>query len=92
MYTLIDAEERNKKYPETFHIPSREDIVKVEKGIFVKLIFSEGKNFERMWVRVTHKIGNDFKGVLSSKPSKLISIKDGELVLFKSNNIVEIFE
>lgn len=74
------------------HIPSKSDILKVGKGTFVKLVFSEGEKSERMWVRVTQKEGSDFEGILDNDPYQLISIKCGDLVKFKADNIINIFE
>lgn len=59
-YTLIDAVEMNRLYPETFFIPSDSDIATLKVGDCVKLFFvptpeanERGVQFtERMWVEI----------------------------------------
>jgi len=91
MYTLVDAKKKNIEHPNSFEIPSKAEINSLKSGDYVKLIFEEeGANSERMWVKIM-SIGNDnFHGVLMNDPFNLTSIKDGDLVVFNSKNIIEV--
>lgn len=93
MYSLINAEEQNKKYPETFHIPSREMVEAIKVGDIVKLGFEENEFVERMWVVVTaiEKGHMDFIGRLDNDPFEHKSVKCGDLVPFKAENIFNVW-
>lgn len=49
MKEFIDAVQKNKEHPDTFQIPSKEDLDKMEEGFFVKV----GHNGERFWTEIT---------------------------------------
>lgn len=49
---FINAIEKNKEHPETFHIPALEEILAVKVGDNVK-IANAGSCSERFWVQVT---------------------------------------
>ncbi|WP_460271755.1 hypothetical protein [Bacillus sp. NEAU-Y102] len=53
-YTLVDGEMQNKLTPETFEVPTKEEVKDIVVGDYVKAGFEEeGKQTERMWVQVT---------------------------------------
>jgi uncharacterized protein YegJ (DUF2314 family) len=91
MYKLLNAIEQNKKYPETFEIPSKSEIENVKLNTFVKLWFEEsGKIPERMWVLVTEIDGDNFRGVLRNQPGNLKTVKYNDELRFKAHNILSI--
>ncbi|QZI85803.1 hypothetical protein CPT_Summit_152 [Stenotrophomonas phage Summit] len=61
-YTLKDCQQMHKEHPETFEVPSQQELHQLQAGDFVKLIFVNAKSpntpNERMWVKVT-KVGMD---------------------------------
>lgn len=90
MYALLDAKERNKKYPDTFHIPSNDDLSYLRSGDYAKLCFEEEGNApERMWVKVMSVSGDNFQGMLDNEPIGLETIKYGDIVLFNSRHILD---
>lgn len=58
-----------------FELPTREELLDLKVGDFVKLIFTDkkGKNGERMWVILTkiNKEGDCYHGILDNKAVRL---------------------
>ncbi|RPH74009.1 hypothetical protein EHM76_04390 [bacterium] len=51
--TLINAQERHKRSPATFKVPSKRRLSRIARDMFVKIgIAVEGSNGERFWVIV----------------------------------------
>lgn len=89
MYKLIDGVEMNSKHPETFEIPSKEDIQSLKKGDFIKLGFEEsGLSPERMWVMFRGLSDGQYTGTLNNEPYSLETIKFGDKVVFQEHNIL----
>lgn len=92
MYTLTNAKQMNATHPDTFEIPTDEEIAKLQPGALVKLIFTEAElTPERMWVRITNISSDDFEGVLDNDPLGLATIKYEDVVQFKAHHICAIF-
>lgn len=92
MYKLVNAVKRNEESPNTFHIPTAEEISMVKVGTFVKLIFEENGQGERMWVGVYFAKDGHFEGMLDNEPVKISSLKIRGKVTFKSENIIDILK
>lgn len=96
-FTLENAVAENKKNPRTFMIPDKEEIEALEEGNLVKLIFlmdkpmEDGCTAERMWIIITEQKGDDFKGRLDNTPYFIKSIKEGDEISFKAENIATIY-
>ena len=76
----------------TFELPTNEQLVKLKEGSIVKLIFTDthGKNGERMWVKITKKLGDgNFEGELDNVPIGL-KMKLGDKVKFNAGEIINI--
>ncbi len=96
-YALMDGEAQNKKFPESFHIPTLNDRQGVGEGDVVKLVFEAGDNVgrgvsERMWVIITQKEDDFFVGILDNDPYIIADIESGQEVHFESRHIIGIYE
>lgn len=90
---LLDAVKHHLKYPETFEIPSEDEILDIRIGYYVKLIFiplSGITNSEKMWVKVDKINEGHFKGTLSNTPFSIASLNFGDVIEFNSSNIISI--
>ena len=84
---LVDAAQKNKEHPDSFEIPSNEELNSLKAGDYVKLIFG-GK--ERMWVEITSlDSDNNYKGKLSNVPL-FIDFEFGDIITFKREHICSI--
>lgn len=96
-FTLKDVVAENKENPRTFMIPDQDEIKELEEGDLVKLIFlmdeptEDGCSAERMWVNITEHKGEDFKGKLDNTPFFIKSLKEGDEICFKAENIATIY-
>lgn len=89
-YYLENAFELNKEYPDTFKIPPQKEIDSLKDGDYVKLIFAEENTAaERMWVKITEINGDNFIGILDNDPYGLKSVKCGDKIVFKTENIID---
>ena len=96
---LVNALERHKKHPETFEIPSKEELDNLKEGDFVKVIYEfteedeciiEG---ERFWVEVDTIKGEQLKGKVSNDlvgSYKSNNLKCDDRVSFGYENIINI--
>lgn len=94
-YSIEDPRIIAKEAPYTFYIPSAKRLSLVQPADGVKLIFrsvppSDLWNAERMWVRVTDVDGENITGELDSKPKDLPQLKIGDVIQFKSWQIIDI--
>ncbi|WP_440904789.1 DUF2314 domain-containing protein [Catenovulum sp. SX2] len=95
---LEDGVARNKEFPSTFFIPKQWKKALVGQGDIVKLMFNisftdDGKEaceIERMWVIVTEKSGDLYKGVLDNDPYCTSELKSGVSVEFEGRHIIAI--
>ncbi|MEL6728284.1 MAG: hypothetical protein AAFP81_01945 [Pseudomonadota bacterium] len=100
-WTLVSAEARNAKNPETFHIPTFEVRSSLSRGMAANLLFDiatieDGKlidqGIDRMWVIVTSILEDGYQGVLDSNPgmSDGLSLAKGDLVFFRAEHICSV--
>lgn len=77
----------------TLLVPTGEDLTTtVEKGMYVKLCFTEKKEMEAMWVKVKKIDGDNFVGTLRNDPVAISSIQFGHPVRFRYEHIREFFK
>jgi hypothetical protein len=83
----VDAQQMHLQYPDTFAVPSEEELAAVKAGYSVKI--SNGK--ERFWVEITRRSRN---GRLYGKVANNLVFDHGydlgDLVVFKQCNIYDI--
>lgn len=92
---LESTEARSIRFPDTFHIPSRDARDSLRVGDQVKLFFTFSKKKkgcvgERMWVEVTEVATNAYQGELRNTPTKIKDLKHGDKVAFLALNVAEI--
>lgn len=89
-YSLVDGVERNTNHPDTFWIPSEEEKNSLKVKDLAKLGFLSKKDGgERMWVEITERNGDSFKGVLRNNPV-LLKLNYDDEVVFESKNIIDV--
>ena len=94
-WTLGDANERGNEAKYTFYIPPEDTLSRLSKGSFVKLIFDcdveneNGWSAERMWVEITHREGDCFKGNLDNDPNYIPDLTAGDVIEFGINHIIQ---
>ncbi|MFJ7973691.1 DUF2185 domain-containing protein [Psychrobacillus sp. NPDC096389] len=90
---LDNVYERNKESPYTFYVPSKQVIDMLNVGDIVKLIFVATKNEEyageRMWVEISYRQGNYFKGMLTNEPLNFKNLKYGQEITFQTEHICD---
>jgi|GEM_PF-186555 len=92
---LVDGKKRNQEHPETFHIPSQEDIDVLTVGSFVKLGFEVKNNdnnatSERMWVEITAINKDEIIGKLRNDPATIRGLKYDDAIHFKDIHILSV--
>ena len=94
-YVLEDGEERNRQYPDTFEIPSKEERQNLKAGQIVKLMFritADGETqTERMWVVVKGKEKGGYLGILDNDPECTQKMKSGVEVRFEPRHVISIY-
>lgn len=96
-FYLENIIQKNRQLPRTFLIPTKAEIEKLEKDGLVKLIFvmekpqENGCRAEKMWVKIINNQNGIFTGILDNEPYYLKSIKSGDIVTFKTENIAGIY-
>lgn len=96
-YYLENVRELNQQNPRTFLIPDNKEIDKIENGELVKLIFAmvkpqkNGCQAERMWVEIVKKNDIFITGKLDNEPYFLKTIKCGDTITFKPENIAGLY-
>ena len=84
-----------KECPYTFYLPSGTVLSMLKVGDAVKLMFNcevendKGWSAERMWVQITERERNSFKGFLDNEPYYIPDIKAGDIVEFSIENIMQ---
>jgi hypothetical protein len=104
-YSLLDAEARAKKNPDTFKIPSermRLGLMAMADGgkvVFVKVIFMplDSNDGEGMWLRLAGwrggraGDGGRYVGVLDNLPvNPAFGLKEGDEVLFSARHVIDV--
>lgn len=80
---------------ETFEVPTREELLDVKIGDFVKVIFRDSQDFgERMWMLVTKcDEGDEWEGELNNHPVLMeAEIACGDLVKFHPYDVISIMK
>lgn len=81
--------QRHLESPETFEVPDHELKELIAPGDFVKLAWSVARfPGERMWVRVTHRDGDQLQGSLENWPL-YVHMHPGERVTFVIDDIID---
>lgn len=57
----------------------------------MKKTLKNGCNAERMWVKITNIESGNFTGILNNDPYYLKSIRCGDTITFKAENIAAIY-
>lgn len=95
-YSLRDCIQANKEDPDTFMIPNKDDLAKLEIDKYVKLIFIQDDtgHTERMWVCIKEiNLETDsYIGQLDNDPFNLPSVKCGDIINFESKHIAGVLE
>lgn len=96
-YRLLDGEELNHAYPDTFEIPSAEARKDVRIGNWVKLgfmILSPTDNYdtERMWVAVAESSSDCYCGTLRNDPCHDVGAVLGDPIMFGPQHLLNIAE
>jgi TIR domain len=97
-YSLRSGVASAERHPDTFHIPSAARRARVDKGVWVKLVFEYAEDVqesgERMWVRVTGKKPPYLVGKLDNQPlgqdDEGWPVTYGDRVLFLPEHIIDI--
>jgi len=97
-WIMVNCAQRHKENPESFPIPSDDDIAALSAGDTVKIIFEfcekqPGRPLgERMFVRIVERHGAGFMGTLDSEPQLMVGLKADDLIAFFAHHIVQIFD
>jgi len=76
----------------TFELPSRENLLNIKIGNYVKLIFglNEKSEKERMWVEVTDIKGTYGYGKLANTPIFITTLSYGDRIKFHLGDVIAI--
>lgn len=97
-WELDNAEEMHARYPERFHIPSREERASLQVGARVKLVFllmtqRQGRPVvqgERMWCTVREAADGRYVGTLDSDPATSQVLRPGDRVEFGPEHVASV--
>jgi hypothetical protein len=90
---LVDAEERSRRYPDTFDQPPVIARHNIPVGGLAKLVFTDGSAAERMWVRVTGVHPGEspaYLGMLVNEPVTINGLDYGDNVGFDPRHVIDI--
>jgi len=73
---------------DTFELPSREELLDVNVGDWVKLLFSDD-GVERMWVKVTNLGERQWVGTLDNIPL-FVDYKLGDVIKFHPLDVIAV--
>jgi hypothetical protein len=99
-WELSDAEEIATAHPDTFWIPPLETRQQLQPGQQVKLIFRiatvdeddvDQIQVERMWVVVTGRLGELYRGELDNQPYCTDEMRPGMPVWFEARHVINVF-
>lgn len=100
-WSLVSAEMRHERYPESFAIPDRAARESLQPGDAAKLLFdietrADGRlvdrGVDRMWVIVTRRIEGGYAGILESDPGTAdgLDLHPGMEVRFGAEHVADI--
>ena len=78
----------------TFELPTREELLNIEPGDLVKLIFASDEVIEKeeMWVKVIKIVETYGYGELNSKPVYITNLSLDDLITFHLGDVVRIMK
>lgn len=89
---LVSGVDRNRRYPESFFIPSEEERISVRPGDVVKVYFSMRDGWgERMWVEVASVKRRRIIGTLNNEPIGIPRLSSGDKIRFRPEHIIDIW-
>lgn len=85
---IIDFQQLHIEFPQTFLVPSREELDKIDSGDLVRICVDN----ERFWVRVLGTDGEKVNGFIYSDMLHTIyhGLKGGDAIEFEKKNIYSI--
>ena len=86
MTEFLDAQQKNKEHPNTFQIPTKNDVDALEPGDFVKIC----ENDERFWVQLSEIGGDKIVGRVDNDLVYPHSFKCDDIITFEKKNIMGI--
>jgi hypothetical protein len=97
-WELDNAEELHARYPERFHIPSREERTSLRVGARVKLVFlllTQRKDQpivqgERLWCTIREVVDGRYVGTLDSDPATSRVLRPGDRIDFGPEHVVSV--
>lgn len=92
-YNLADCQKQHEETPLTFGVPTEKELIDIQVGDYVKLIFEEeNQTPERMWVEVTFANFPYFSGELNNVPYQLRSVALGDKINFYEFHVANILK
>ena len=96
-WSLGSGVKTNQKHPKTFYIPTEKQRLSLKVEDLAKLVFDIEDRYdgevcgERMWVRVTGKVGPYYVGALSNQPlTPHRYLKWGSSIVFLPEHVIDI--
>ncbi len=87
---LVSGVDQNRRYPESFFIPSEDERRSVQPGDVVKIYFSMKDGWaERMWVEVRAVKRRHIVGTLNNQPIGIPRLCSGDKVRFRPEHIID---
>lgn len=80
---FIDAQEMHNQNPDTFWVPSDEELSNITAGDHIKVAV----NAERFWIKVESVEGNEIMGTCANET---VDFKFGEKISVKKRNVYQI--
>ncbi len=91
VWTLADAGARHAASPDTFRVPTADELAGVRVGQSVKVIVvPENGLEERVWVQVTGMADERLDGVLRHDPTEIVGLHSGDPLRFERRNVVAV--
>ena len=98
-WELEDGEEKKRNNPSTFFIPSLESRQNLKPEDKAKMYFrirtvndqdEEEDNVEGLWIIVTNKVDDFYKGIIDNGPECTDEMKVGMEVVFEARHVVQV--
>jgi len=83
MHNFINAQEMAKKYPDTFKVPSLEELSKIKQDDLVKVCL----NSERFWVKIVEVHEDEIIGEVDNQLFEEQPFGLGDIITFKREHI-----
>ena len=79
---------------DTFELPTKEELLNIKSGDFVKLIFASDEvvETERIWVKVIKLEETYGYGELDNEPIVITSLSQGDIVKFHLGDVIDIIK